>query len=61
MNEIETLINHLKKTERHRCVLILGGTGINFWQYAPFLKQLSLQELKEFKAVYCVSGSSGPY
>lgn len=53
------MLGQLSKIERENSVLILGGTGVNFWQYFPALRHLSLKKLSEFNAIYTISGGSG--
>jgi hypothetical protein len=46
------------KAVRERAVLVLRGTGLNIWHYQGFLKNFSLQELAEFRAIYGISGGA---
>jgi hypothetical protein len=51
-------IGILTSEERRNTVLLLAGTGLNFWIYYPILKNFSIAELNEFEAVYTISGGS---
>ena len=46
------------ESRRREAVLVLRGTGLNFWQFLPLLRSFRLSELLQFKAIYTVSGSS---
>lgn len=46
------------KEQRQEITLVFAGTGVNFWHYYPFLKQFSLEELSDFKNIYCISGGA---
>jgi len=61
INTGDPSIQALKNTDRKNTVLIFGATGINFWYYYPLVRQFSLEELKEFKAVYGISGGAASY
>jgi hypothetical protein len=43
---------------RRKSVLVLRGTGFNFWHYLPFLRSLRLGDLAQFQAIYTISGST---
>jgi hypothetical protein len=47
-----------QKDQRRQAVLVFRGTGFNIWHYLPFLRNFSLKELSEFRALYAVSGAS---
>lgn len=46
---------------RQHTVLIVSGTGTNAWHPYGFLRRFSLQELRELKAVFGISGGSCTY
>jgi hypothetical protein len=53
------VLKELKEEERRRdSVLVFRGTGFNIWHYLPFLRNFSLKELSQFRALYVVSGAS---
>lgn len=55
----EDLLEELgQKDHRRLAVLVFRGTGFNIWHYLPFLRNFSLQELSEFRALYAISGAS---
>ena len=47
-----------QKDQRRQAVLVFRGTGFNIWHYLPFLRNFSLKELSDFRALYAVSGAS---
>ena len=47
-----------EKKQREKSVLIFYGTGVNAWHYYPFLRQFSLQDLQDFRAIYGISGGA---
>jgi hypothetical protein len=54
-----TVWEDLKQEDRRReTVLVFRGTGLNIWHYYPFLKNFSLRELSQFRALYAVSGAA---
>jgi len=46
---------------RQNTVLIVSGTGTNAWHPYGFLRRFSLQELRELKAIFGISGGSCTY
>jgi hypothetical protein len=43
---------------RREAVLVFRGTGLNIWHYYSFLRNFSLKELCQFRAIYAISGAS---
>jgi hypothetical protein len=53
------ILDELKEERRRReAVLVLRGTGLNFWHYFSFLRNFSLDELAQFRAIYAMSGAA---
>lgn len=58
--KISHFLQKLKSTqERQRSVLVLNGTGVNFWHYRALLSHFTLAQLCEFSAIYSISGAGG--
>jgi hypothetical protein len=57
--EKKDFLEELKEEHRRRdAVLVFRGTGLNIWHYFRFLKNFSLDELSQFRAVYAISGAA---
>jgi hypothetical protein len=46
------------RESRQDTVLVIRGTGLNFWHYFPLLRQFTLEDLREFRGIYAVSGGA---
>jgi hypothetical protein len=51
-------IGMYSEDERSETILLLAGTGINFWIYYPILARFTIEELNQFAAIYTISGAS---
>jgi hypothetical protein len=58
MHSKDVLEELAQKDQRRDAVLVFRGTGFNIWHYFPFLRNFSLKELSEFRALYAISGAS---
>jgi hypothetical protein len=54
-DELERLFS---RESRQEMVLVIRGTGLNFWHYFPFLHHFTVEDLQEFRAIYAVSGGA---
>jgi hypothetical protein len=52
----QTLLNAVRQGTRP--VIVLYGSGINFWQYYPYLHQLPLKLLAHCSSIYGISGGA---
>jgi hypothetical protein len=60
--DAKALILELRsKANRQNAALILNGLGVNFWHYQGFLRHFTVEELKDFAAIYAISGAGGGF
>ena len=60
VDEPRLIPNLSSSKNRTATVIVFGGTGLNFWHYFPIAQQFTVTELKEFAAIYGISGGAGP-